>query len=111
MNAASALLGPLYDLYISALGNSVGTLVSYVTLMCIIAFFGWILMKRNEIISGLDIRGATIKNMCVLLILTVVVYALASDYLGFPMLGALTVALSSTLLFSWTMTALEGEPV
>ncbi len=111
MNPAAALLGPLHNLYISALGNTVGMIISYLTLLVMVAFMAWLLMNRNEVIEGLDIRGATIKNMVVFVLLTCVVYAVASDYLGFPMVGALTIALSSTLFYRWTMTALEGEPV
>ena len=111
MNPAAALLGPLYDLYIAALGNGVGTIVSYVTLLAIISLIAWALSNRNEIINGLDIRGATIKDLAIFILLTGAVYAVASDYLGFPVVGALTTAVSSSIFFRWTMTALEGEPV
>ena len=69
------------------------------------------LSNRNEIINGLDIRGATIKDLAIFILLTGAVYAVASDYLGFPVVGALTTAVSSSIFFRWTMTALEGEPV
>lgn len=111
MNLASTLLGPLYELYITALGESVGVIVSYVTLLGLASLIWWSLANRDSIISGLDLRGATIGNVILLLILTFVIYFVASDHLGFPMVGSLTVAISSTLLFHWTMYSLEGEPV
>jgi hypothetical protein len=49
--------------------------------------------------------------MVLLLLLTFVVYFVALDYFGFPKIGSLTVAVSSTLLFHWTMSTLEGKPV
>ncbi|DAC50499.1 MAG TPA: hypothetical protein HA340_03555 [Candidatus Thalassarchaeaceae archaeon] len=111
MNLAATLLGPLYDLYIAALGESVGIIVSYVTLLGLASLIWWGFANRNDIISGFDLRGATIGNMVLLFLLTFVIYFVAFDYLGFPMIGSLTVAVSSTLLFHWTISTLEGEPV
>ena len=111
MNIAATLLGSLYDLYVAALGESVGTIAGYATLLGLASLIWWGLSNRDDIISGLDLRGATISNIVLLLLLTFVVYFVALDYFGFPNIGSLTVAISSTLLFHWTMSTLEGEPV
>lgn len=111
MNPAATLLGPLYDLYVAALGENIGGVVSYATLLGLVALVWWCLANRDDIVSGLDLRVGTIGNMVVLILLTFVIYVVASDNLGFPMVGSLTVAVSTTLLFRWTMTSLEGESV
>ncbi|MDP7043496.1 MAG: hypothetical protein QF807_05710 [Candidatus Thalassarchaeaceae archaeon] len=111
MNLAATLLGPLYELYVAALGDSVGIVVGYATLLGLASLIWWSFANRNDIISGFDLRGATIGNMVLLFLLAFVIYFVAFDYLGFPILGSLTVAISSTLLFHWTMSTLEGEPV
>ena len=41
MNPAQSLLGPLYTLYVSALGQTVGMIVGYVTLVGITALVWW----------------------------------------------------------------------
>lgn len=111
MNPVAVLLGPLYELYIAALGEKVGVVVSYTTLLGLIALIWWCLANRNEIIYELNLRPTTIGNMIMLLLLTFVIYVVVLDNFGFPVVGAIIVAVSSTLLFHWTMTAFEGEPI
>lgn len=111
MNLAASLLGPLYNLYVSALGQTVGMIVGYVTLVGIFALIWWLLANRNEIISGLDLRLATIGNMIVLILLSGILYVVMSSSFGFPFIGAISMTLSSVLLVHWCMTNFEGEPI
>ncbi|HIO86846.1 MAG: hypothetical protein CXX81_18420 [Methanobacteriota archaeon] len=111
MNIAQSLLGPLYDLYVSALGQTVGMIVGYVTLVGIFALVWWLLANRNEVISGLDLRVATIGNMIVLILLGGILYVVMSSTFGFPFIGAISMTISSVLLVYWCMTNFEGEPI
>ena len=111
MNPAASLLGPLYELYVAALGDTVGNVVGYVTLIGIIALVWWCVNNRDDLISGFDLRLATIGHAVILIILTIVIYVVASDNLGFPFLGSITVAVSTALFCRWTMNTLEGELV
>jgi hypothetical protein len=110
MNPAASLLGPLYNLYVAALGPTVGMIVGYATLVGIFALVWWCLANRNEVISGLDLRFATIGNMILLSLLTIVLFVVMSSTFGFPFIGALTMAVSSTIFFHWCMTNFEGKP-
>jgi len=109
MNLAQTLLGPLYDLYVSALGQTVGMIVGYVTLLGISALIWWLIANRNEVISGLDLRLATIGNMLFLSLSGVILYFVMSTTFGFPFLGAITMTLTSLLFMHWCMTNFEGE--
>lgn len=111
MNLGASLLGPLYDLYVAALGQSVGEAVSYLTLVALAALGWWLVTNRQGIISGLDLRGAVIWEWMKILIVAVLLYFVTIETLGFPPIGALTVAVCITWLYNWTMTSLEGEPV
>ena len=111
MNPAQSLLGPLYTLYVSALGQTVGMIVGYVTLVGITALVWWMLANRNEVISGLDLRVATIGNMLFLILLGAILYAVMSDTFGFPFIGAISMTLTSVLFIHWCMTNFEGEPI
>ena len=111
MNIAQSLLGPLYNLYVSALGQTVGMIVGYVTLVAIFALVWWLLANRNEVISGLDLRVATIGNMIFLILLGAILYVLMSSTFGFPFVGAISMTISSVLLVHWCMTNFEGEPI
>ena len=111
MNLAASLLGPLYNLYVSALGQTVGMIVGYTTLVGIFALIWWLLANRNEVISGLDLRVATIGNMIVLILLGGILYVVMSSTFGFPFIGAISMTISSVLLVYWGMTNFEGEPI
>ncbi|HIG20900.1 MAG TPA: hypothetical protein EYQ78_09120 [Candidatus Poseidoniales archaeon] len=111
MNLAQSFLGPLYNLYVSALGQTVGMLVGYVTLVGIVALVWWIMANRNEVISGLDLRVATIGNMIFLTLIGVVLYVVMSGTFEFPFIGAISMAISSVLFMHWCMTNFEGEPI
>tara|TARA_B110000116_G_C16386013_1_gene380752 strand:- start:31 stop:366 length:336 start_codon:yes stop_codon:yes gene_type:complete len=111
MNPAQSLLGPLYNLYISALGQSVGMVVGYITLVGIAALVWWIMANRNEVISGLDLRVATIGNMIFLTLIGVVLYVVMSGTFGFPFIGAISMTVSSVLFMHWCMINFEGEPI
>jgi|TARA_B110000196_G_scaffold86509_1_gene75019 hypothetical protein len=111
MNLAASLLGPLYNLYVSALGQTVGMIVGYATLVGIFALIWWLLANRNEVISGLDLRVATIGNMIVLILLGGILYVVMSSTFGFPFIGAISMTISSVLLVYWGMTNFEGEPI
>ena len=67
--------------------------------------------NRDDLVSGFDLRLATISHAVILIILTIVIYVVASDNLGFPFLGSITVAVSTALFCRWTMNTLEGELV
>jgi|TARA_B110000881_G_C18578485_1_gene520149 hypothetical protein len=111
MNLAQSLLGPLYNLYVSALGQSVGMVVGYITLVGIAALVWWMMANRNEVISGLDLRVATIGNMIFLTLIGVVLYVVMSGTFGFPFIGAISMTISSVLFMHWCMTNFEGEPI
>ncbi|MCS5526492.1 MAG: hypothetical protein NZ774_01385 [Candidatus Poseidoniales archaeon] len=111
MNIAQSLLGPLYNLYVSALGQTVGMIVGYITLVGIFALVWWLLANRNEVISGLDLRVSTIGNMIFLILLGTVLYVVMSSTFGFPFIGAISMTISSVLFVHWCMTNFEGEPI
>ena len=111
MNPAASLLGPLYNLYTSALGNSVGMVVGYATLIGIVALVWWTIANRDDVISGFDLRSATIGNYVILLVVGLALYYLVSQTFGFPIVGAIFVAAVSTILFHWCMTAFENETI
>lgn len=111
MNLAASLLGPLYVLYVSALGQTIGMVVGYATLVGITALLWWVIANRNEVISGLDLRVATIGNMIFITLLGVILYTVMSGTFGFPFIGALSMTITSVLFFHWCMTNFEGEPI
>lgn len=111
MNPAASLLGPLYDLNVAAFGASIGGVASYLTLGGIVALVWWAVSNHQSIISGLDLRAATIWNWLKVLFVGALLYFVSIGTFGFPFLGAVTVAVCSAWLYQWTMTNFEGETV
>ncbi len=111
MNAAASLLGPLYDLYILALGGTIGMVVGYATLVGIFALLWWMIANRDEVISGFDLRAATIWSMIVVFGVGITLYFVMLEVFSFPSVGAIIVAASSALFYHWVMVNFEGEPV
>lgn len=111
MNLAQSLLGPLYNLYISALGQTIGMIVGYVTLLGITALVWWVIANRNDVISGLDLRIPTIGYMIFLVLLGVILYVVMSSTFEFPFIGAISMTVTSVLFIHWCMINFEGEPI
>ncbi len=109
MNPAELLLGPLYNLYVSALGNTIGMVLGYVTLLGFICIILWSLNNHKDLISAFNLKPNSVGNYVFLIVLTLVLYFVISDTLGFPFLGSITVAVSGVIFYNWTINSLEGE--
>jgi hypothetical protein len=107
---ADSLLGPLYSLYEGALGSTGAWVLGHLTLVGFLALVGWAVSNRDEIISGLDIRPRTVGSLVGLTLVTGLLFFFFSDTLGYPFIGAITVAASSMGFLLWCYVTLEGEP-
>ncbi len=110
-NLADPLLGPLYDLYVAALGDTAAWALGHLTLLAIVVLVAWVLKNRHDVITNLDLRPRTISGALVLVGSFIVFTLVCIRSLGFPIVGALVTSLSSVLFVYWCYRWLEGARV
>ena len=108
VNVAQELLGPLYALYVAALGEAGGWALGHLTLLGIIALVAWVLKNRHEVITNLDLRPRSIGGMLMLIVSFVAFTLVCTRSFGYPLGGAVLTSMSGVLFVLWTYRWLEG---
>ncbi len=96
-NLADPLLGPLYDLYVAALGDTAAWALGHLTLLAIVALVAWVLKNRHEVITNLDLRPRIIGGALVFVGSFVAFTLVCNRLFGFPLVGAVLTSLPSVL--------------
>ena len=107
LNVACELLGPLYELYVAALGDTAAWALGHLTLLAIVVMVAWLLKNRNEVITGLDLRPRTIGGIIAIVVLFVGTTLIFTHSLGFPLVGSLFTSFSSVAFVFWCYRWLE----
>ena len=111
LNVACELLGPLYELYVAALGDTAAWVLGHLTLLAIVVMVAWLLKNRNEVITGLDLRPRTIGGIIIIIGLFIGTTLIFTRSLGFPLVGSLLTSFSSVAFVFWCYRWLEPARV
>ena len=107
VNIASLVLGSLQDSIESAFGPSFGWFIGHIILLLFALMLIWIIQNRNHITGKSGWGYSNLKDISVILLLTIVQYLVYVNILEFPGAASLGISLVGTMSLRWHILVLE----
>tara|TARA_B110000444_G_C18818946_1_gene586677 strand:- start:6 stop:332 length:327 start_codon:yes stop_codon:yes gene_type:complete len=107
IDIASVLLAGFQDSIVSAFGTSFGWIIGHIIVLFIAISIIWIIQNRNHITSESGWGYSNLKDISIILLLTLIQYLVYVNMLGFPGTASLGISLVGTMSLRWHILVLE----
>ena len=107
IDIASLLLAGFQDSIVSAFGPSFGWIIGHAIVLFAALSIIWIIQNRNHITGKSGWGYSNLKDISVILLLTIVQYLVYVNILEFPGAASLGISLVGTMSLRWHILVLE----